>query len=160
MGFDPRIETINNVEAWLGSIPVHGWYDVRKPLVSTRNLADIMPLTSIWPGLAVNPCPYYPKDTPALCYGATTGSTPWRFNLHVIDTGHALLKGPTGSGKSVALGVIAANFRAIPGGQLFFMIRAIQPTCSRKRSAVSTWISAKRKYRFNRWRGLTIRLTG
>ncbi|MGO9605796.1 MAG: conjugal transfer protein TrbE [Candidatus Binataceae bacterium] len=121
MGFDPRIETINSIEAWLGSIPIHGWYDVRKPLVSTRNLADIMPLTSIWPGLARNPCPYYPAGTPALCYGATSGSTPWRFNLHVADTGHTIEVGPTGMGKSVALGIIAANFRAIPGGQVFFM---------------------------------------
>ena len=71
------------MEAWLGSIPIHGWYDVRKPLVNTRNLADIMPLTSIWPGLATNPCPYYPENTPALCYGATTGGTPLRLNLHV-----------------------------------------------------------------------------
>ena len=83
MGFDPRIETANANESWLGSIPIHGWYDVRKPLVSTRNLVDIMPLTSVWSGLAVNPCPYYPPNTPALCYGATTGSTPFRFNLHV-----------------------------------------------------------------------------
>ena len=30
LGFDPRIETINAVESWLGSIPIHGWYDVRK----------------------------------------------------------------------------------------------------------------------------------
>jgi type IV secretion/conjugal transfer VirB4 family ATPase len=120
MGFDPRIETINAVEAWLGSIPGHGWYDVRKPLVNTRNLSDILPLTSVWPGLAVNPCPYYPKKTPALCYGATAGSTPWRFNLHVADTGHVTIMGPTGSGKSVALGTIAANFRATPGGQVFF----------------------------------------
>ena len=121
MGFDPRIETHNANEAWLGSIPIHGWYDVRKPLVSTRNLADIMPLTSIWPGLATNPCPYYPEDTPALCYGATTGGTPWRFNLHVADTGHTTIEGPTGAGKSVALGVIVANARAVPDMQIFFM---------------------------------------
>jgi type IV secretion system protein TrbE len=121
MGFDPRIETYNATEAWLGSIPIHGWYDVRKPLVSTRNVADIMPLTSVWPGLAVNPCPYYPKDTPALCYGATTGGTPWRFNLHVTDTGHTLLIGPTGAGKSVALGFIAANARVVQRMQIFFM---------------------------------------
>jgi len=120
IGFDPRIETINAVEAWLGSLPGHGWYDVRRPLVNTQNLADILPLTSIWPGLATNPCPYYPKDTPALCYGATTGSTPFRLNLHVGDTGHTGIYGPTGSGKSVALGAIAANFRAIPNGQVFF----------------------------------------
>jgi type IV secretion system protein VirB4 len=121
MGFDPRLETHNTNEAWLGSIPIHGWYDVRKPLVSTRNLADIMPLTGIWSGLAINPCPYYPKNTPALCYGATTGSTPWRFNLHVADTGHTTIEGPTGAGKSVALGVIVANARAVPGMQVFFM---------------------------------------
>lgn len=120
IGFDPRIESINAVEAWLGSLPGHGWYDIRRPLVNTQNLADILPLTSIWPGLETNPCPYYPKDTPALCYGATTGSTPFRFNLHVGDTGHTGIYGPTGSGKSVALGAIAANFRAVPDGQLFF----------------------------------------
>src|SRR5713226_8479113 len=120
MGFDPRIESINAVEAWLGSLPGHGWYDVRRPLVNTQNLADILPLTSVWPGLAMNPCPYYPKNTPALCYGATTGSTPFRLNLHVGDTGHTAIFGPTGSGKSVALGIIAANFRAVPDGQVFF----------------------------------------
>ena len=120
MGFDPRNETINAVEAWLGSLPGHGWYDVRRPLVNTQNLADILPLTSIWAGLATNPCPYYAKNTPALCYGATTGSTPFRLNLHVGDTGHTGIYGPTGSGKSVALGAIAANFRAVPDGQIFF----------------------------------------
>ena len=120
MGFDPRIETINAVEAWLGSLPGHGWYDVRRPLVNTQNLADILPLTGIWSGLAENPCPYYPQHTPALCYGATSGSTPFRLNLHVADTGHTGIYGPTGSGKSVALGTIAANFRAIPDGQVFF----------------------------------------
>jgi type IV secretion system protein VirB4 len=120
IGFDPRIETINAVEAWLGSLPGHGWYDIRRPLVNTQNLADILPLTSIWPGLPNNPCPYYPKSTPALCYGATTGSTPFRLNLHVGDTGHTAIFGPTGSGKSVALGTIAANFRSVPNGQIFF----------------------------------------
>jgi len=120
IGFDPRIESINAVEAWLGSLPGHGWYDVRRPLVNTQNLADILPLTSIWSGLEFNPCPYYPKDTPALCYGATSGSTPFRLNLHVGDTGHTGIFGPTGSGKSVALGTIALNFRGVPDGQIFF----------------------------------------
>jgi type IV secretion system protein VirB4 len=119
MGFDPRIETINAAEAWLASLPGQGWYDVRRPLVNTQNLADILPLTSIWPGLATNPCAYYPRETPALCYGATSGSTPFRFNLHTSDTGHTAIFGPTGGGKSVALGTIAANFRAVPEGQIF-----------------------------------------
>jgi type IV secretion system protein TrbE len=119
-GFDPRIERPNAVEAWLGSIPIHGWYDVRKPLVHTQNLADILPLTSVWPGLAVSPCPYYPKDTPALAYGATVSGTPWRFNLHVNDVGQTLIIGPIGTGKSVALGTISVNFRFVPDSQIFF----------------------------------------
>ena len=119
-GFDPRIERANAVEAWLGSIPIHGYYDVRKPLVHTQNLADILPLTSIWSGLSVNPCPYYPPNTPALCYGATVNGTPFRFNLHVSDIGHTLLEGPIGAGKSVGLLTIAANARAVPGMQIFY----------------------------------------
>lgn len=120
MGFDPRIESINSVEAWLGSLPGHGWYDVRRPLVNTQNLSDILPLTSVWPGLETNPCPYYPEGTPALCYGATSGSTPFRFNLHVGDTGHTAIFGPTGSGKSVALCTIVANFRGVPSSRIFY----------------------------------------
>jgi hypothetical protein len=36
-----------------------------------------------------------PPNTPALCYGATTGSTPFPFNLHQGDTGHTMIEGPT-----------------------------------------------------------------
>jgi type IV secretory pathway VirB4 component len=86
---------------------------------SERAPTPYSPLTSIWSGLATNSCPYYPKDTPALCYGATAGSTPFRLNLYVGDTGHTAIFGPTGSVKSVALGTIAANFRAVPDGQVF-----------------------------------------
>ena len=43
-GFDPRIERPNATDAWLGSIPIHGWYDARKPPIHTQNLADIAPL--------------------------------------------------------------------------------------------------------------------
>ena len=122
MGFDPRIETINANEAWLGSIPIHGWYDVRKPLVSTRNLVDIMPLTSIWSGLAVNPCPYYPAEHA----GALLRRD---HRQHAVPLQpprgryrpHASRSDRPASGKSVALGVIVANARAIPGMQIFFM---------------------------------------
>src|SRR6202022_3575639 len=35
-------------------------------------------------------------------------------------TGHTTIEGPTGAGKSVALGIIVANARAVPDGQIFF----------------------------------------
>ena len=104
----------------MDEIYVIGWYDVRKPLVHTQNLADILPLTTVWSGLAVNPCPYYPPETPALIYGATANGTPWRFNLHVSDVGHTLIVGQIGAGKSVALLTITSNFRFIPNSQIFF----------------------------------------
>src|ERR1700686_676760 len=53
--------------------------------------------------------------------GGPPGGTPWRFNLHVADTGHTTVEGPTGAGKSVALGIIVANARAVPDMQIFFM---------------------------------------
>jgi type IV secretion system protein VirB4 len=51
MGFPAFIETINAVEAYLGTLPSHGYANVRRPLMHTGNLAHLLPLTSVWPGL-------------------------------------------------------------------------------------------------------------
>ena len=118
-GFGARVEEVNALEAYLGSLPGHGHPNVRKPLLHTLNLADLMPLTSIWPGLEQHPCPYYPPDSPSLCYAATTGATPFRLNLHVSDVGHSLILGPTGSGKSTLVGLLMAQFFRYPGAQVF-----------------------------------------
>jgi type IV secretion system protein VirB4 len=50
LGFTARIETINTMDAWLGSLPGHGVENIRRPLVNTMNLADLLPLSSIWTG--------------------------------------------------------------------------------------------------------------
>jgi P-type conjugative transfer protein TrbG len=55
-----------------------------------------------------------PKKSPALLYAATSGATPFRFNLHVSDLGHTLIVGPSGAGKSTALGLIAAQWFRYP----------------------------------------------
>jgi type IV secretion system protein VirB4 len=70
-----------------------------------------MPASSTWPGLATCPSPLFPQNSPPLLYGAATGSTPFRLNLHVSDVGHTLIFGPTGSGKSTLLALLAAQFR-------------------------------------------------
>ncbi len=44
---------------------------------------------------------------------------PYFFNLHSRDVGHTLVFGPTGSGKSVLLGLIASNFLKYPNSQVF-----------------------------------------
>ncbi|HEY1561572.1 MAG TPA: hypothetical protein VGF71_11880, partial [Caulobacteraceae bacterium] len=71
LGFATRVETINAMEAWLGSLPGHTVPNVRRPLIHTDNMADLLPLTSVWTGRATNPCPFYPPGSPALLQAAT-----------------------------------------------------------------------------------------
>jgi type IV secretion system protein VirB4 len=119
LGFSCRIEDVNAVEAWRGSLPGDGYCNIRRVLLHTLNLADLMPITSVWAGLRENPSSLMPKKSPALLYAATSGATPFRFNLHVSDLGHTLLVGPSGAGKSTALGLIAAQWFRYPRAQVF-----------------------------------------
>jgi type IV secretion system protein VirB4 len=117
-GFAARIETLNATEAFLGSLPGNWYANIREPLVNTRNLADLVPLNSVWSGSPVAPCPFYPDGSPPLMQVAS-GSSPFRLNLHSGDVGHTLIFGPTGSGKSTLLALIAAQFRRYRQAQLF-----------------------------------------
>ncbi len=117
-GFAARIETLNATEAFLGSLPGNWYANIREPLVNTRNLADLVPLNSVWSGSPIAPCPFYPDGSPPLMQVAS-GSSPFRLNLHSGDVGHTLIFGPTGSGKSTLLALIAAQFRRYGRAQLF-----------------------------------------
>lgn len=120
LGFPSQVESINAVEAYLGSLPGHGFPNVRRPLVHTLNLSHLLPTTSIWAGQSGNPCPFYPPKSPPLLYAATTGSTPFRVVLHENDVGHTVVMGPTGAGKSVLLNLIVAQHFRYPNAQVFF----------------------------------------
>lgn len=117
-GFGARIETLNATDAFLGSLPGVSYANMREPLINTRNLADLIPLNSVWSGSPVAPCPFYSAGSPPLMQVAS-GSTPFRLNLHVGDVGHTLIFGPTGSGKSTLLSLIAAQFRRYADAQIF-----------------------------------------
>ena len=108
-------ETVNAIEAWLGSLPGHVYANVRQPPVSTLNLAHMMPLSAVWAG----PERDDHFDAPPLFLARTEGSTPFRFSLHVGDVGHTLIIGPTGAGKSVLLALMALQFRRYAGAQIF-----------------------------------------
>jgi type IV secretion system protein VirB4 len=118
-GFPARIEDLNASDAYFGSLPGHGHYNVRKPLLHTQNLADLLPTTAVWAGLETNPCPMYPEDTPALIYASTDGRTPFRYHPHVGDVGHNLVLGPIGSGKSTFLGILDAQAFRVPEMRVF-----------------------------------------
>ncbi len=119
LGFAARIETINTLDAYLGSLPGHGVENVRRPLINTLNLADLLPTSTIWTGSQKAPCPLYPPRAPALMHCITDGATPFRLNLHVRDLGHTFLFGPTGAGKSTHLAMLAAQLRRYRGMSIF-----------------------------------------
>lgn len=113
--FTCMIETVNAVEAWLGSLPGQVYANIRQPPISTLNLAHMIPLSAVWAGEARD----HHFKAPPLLFGKTEGSTPFRFALHVGDVGHTLVVGPTGAGKSVLLALMALQFRRYPQSQVF-----------------------------------------
>ncbi|MHB8549460.1 MAG: VirB4 family type IV secretion/conjugal transfer ATPase [Acidiferrobacterales bacterium] len=118
-GFGVRIEDLNAVEAYLGSVPGNTWANVRRPLINTLNLAHLLPFTSVYPGPAVHPCPFYPPESPPLVWASTDGATPFRLCLHEGDVGHTAILGPTGAGKSTLLGLLMAQQFRYPKAQVF-----------------------------------------
>ena len=113
--FTAMVETVNAVDAWLGSLPGHAYANVRQPPISTLNLAHMIPLSAVWAG----PERDEHFGAPPLLYGKTEGSTPFRLSLHVGDVGHTLVVGPTGAGKSVLLALMALQFRRYDRSQVF-----------------------------------------
>jgi type IV secretion/conjugal transfer VirB4 family ATPase len=127
VGFVCKVEDVNAVEAWVGSLPGQAYADLRRPLVSTLNLCDMMPMSAIWPGPTSNAhltaeCTKrgHPGVQPPLLFARTAGATPFRFDLHQSDVGHTMIVGPTGSGKSVLLNTIAVQWLRYPEAQVFF----------------------------------------
>ncbi|WP_333985286.1 conjugal transfer protein TrbE [Ectopseudomonas khazarica] len=125
-GFVTIAESLNAVEAWLSSIPGNAYANVRQPLISTLNLAHLMPVSAVWAGPARNEH----LDGPPLVITRTDGATPFRLVTHVGDVGHTLVAGPTGMGKSVLLATLALQFRRYPDSRLFFfdMGRSLRAT--------------------------------
>jgi len=116
-GLVARIEDLNAVEAWLGGLPGEAYADVRRPLVSSLNLADLLPASAAWAGP--------PRDAalggPPLAVVRSAGATPFRLVLHVGDVGHAMVVGPTGSGKSALLAFLALQWLRYPRARVVFL---------------------------------------
>ena len=118
-GFAVRDETLNSREAWLGSLPGHVYANVRRPLVSSLNLAHFMPISAVWAGDAENT---HLKEVCGTAHAhvtcSTVGATPFRLNLNVGDVGHTLLIGPTGAGKSTLLSTLTLQWLKYPKAQV------------------------------------------
>ena len=113
-GFVATPETLNAVEAWLSSLPGQVYANVRTPIVSTLNLAHLMPISAVWAGPERNTH----LGGPPLLVTRTEGATPFRLDLHLGDVGHTLIVGPTGAGKSVLLATLVLQFRKYASAQI------------------------------------------
>lgn len=109
-GFSVKEETFNNTQAWLGMMPGNVYANIRRPLISTKNFSNIIPLSSAWQGLLHND---FTEETCGssipLCTCSTSYGTPFFLNLNVRDVGHTFVFGPTGAGKSTLLALLMAS---------------------------------------------------
>ncbi|EAJ5683702.1 conjugal transfer protein TrbE [Campylobacter lari] len=119
LGFLSRTETINSVEAYLGTLPGFVYPNLRRPILNTLNLTHLMPLASIWSGEKYNPNDKFPPFSPPLMQVVTSGNTPFRLNLHVSDLGHTLIFGPPGSGKSTLLANMFLAWQKYPNAKIY-----------------------------------------
>ena len=115
LGFITINETVNCVETFLGAIPGNIYNNIRTPILNTVSLCHLLPTSSVWAGDKWNK----ELNMPPLVYTQTKGSTAFRFNLHVGDIAHTCIIGPTGAGKSTALGLINAQYKKYPNSQVF-----------------------------------------
>lgn len=150
LAFTARVETINTMDAFLGSLPGHGVENVRRPLLNTMNLADLLPTSSIWTGDDKAPCPLFPPHAPAFMHCVTSGNSPFRLNLHVRDLGHAIMFGPTRAGKSTHLGILALQFRRYLGARIYAFDKGMSmyPACRAARGRHYTVASNDDKLAF------------
>jgi len=82
-GFVTIPETLNAVDAWLPAIPGNAYANVRQPIISTLNLAHMMPVSAVWAGPEKNAH----LDGPPLIVTRTDGATPFRLVTHIDREG-------------------------------------------------------------------------
>lgn len=119
-GFVAYRETINLLEAYLGSLPGHTIQNIRRPIIHSLNLADMIPARRIYEGepkLKNNNL--MPKNSPPLSYCLGIDGGPFWFSNFVADVGNMFCFGPTGAGKTYFLAHIALSYLRYKNAKIF-----------------------------------------
>lgn len=110
--FRVKIESLNLLEAYLGSLPCHGGYNIRKMMVDVQFVSHVLPISQAYIGQPQSPCEMAGyKNAPALLAAKTPDGQLFWLNGHVGDVGHMAIMGPTGSGKSTLIAAIMSAHR-------------------------------------------------
>jgi type IV secretion system protein VirB4 len=118
-GFEAKTETFNAFQSFLSMQPGNYYSNVRRPILSSGNLAHIIPLSSVWPGARSNS---WTKEcfscASPLLIASTSSKTPFFLNLNVGDVGHTFIFGPTGGGKSTLMCLLESQFLKYKGANV------------------------------------------
>jgi type IV secretion system protein VirB4 len=118
-GFTAKVETVNAFNAFLSMQPGNVYANVRRPLISSGNVSHIIPLSSVWAGMARNEWTEECFGCPApLLTCSTASKVAFFLNLNVGDVGHGFIFGPTGGGKSTLLCLLESQFLKYRGANI------------------------------------------
>ena len=120
-GFGAKIESSNSFQAWLGMLPGNSYADVHRTLISSRNTAHIIPLSSIWTGDFYNRWTSEHIGCAAPLITASSDGTPFFLNLNVGDVFHSFIFGPSGAGKSTFLCFLESMWLKYPGSNVIVL---------------------------------------
>lgn len=106
-------ETIHLLSAWVTTMPGQ-WRECKRwALLSSENMEDMAPVQTILRGEEQNN--YLAEQTgrkfPALTVLSTDYATPYYFNFHHGALGHAMVVGPSRSGKSVFMNFLISQWQ-------------------------------------------------
>lgn len=125
-GFTCKEEQLNSLNAFLGMTAGDVHRNIRRPLVTSGNFSQVLPLSAVWSGMVSN------KFTNEVCgidaplvTCSTNYGTPFFLNLNDGDVGHTLIFGPTGAGKSTLLGLLSISHLKYPFGQVFIIDKGL-----------------------------------
>lgn len=119
IGFSARLETVNATEAYLGSLPGHSIENLRRNIVSSEILTDLIPLDAPFQGERFSPNKNYGLNAPYLMAVHGFDYSKAYLNLHVQDLANCLVVGPPGTGKSVFLGSLITSLLRYEGMKVF-----------------------------------------
>ena len=113
VGYRAKIERANTLAAWDGTLPGNVYANTSTVIMTTRNLAHLVPSTTPVSGPRWNTH----LNGPPLLYTTGRGATPFALDLHDDDVGHTFIVGPTGSGKSFLVSLLCMQWLKYGGGQ-------------------------------------------
>jgi type IV secretion system protein VirB4 len=121
LGIMARIEDMNAVEAIEGTRPANGSSNIRRPLMTGANFADLVLPVDHWPGLPYMDSPAFPDNTPVPLICSGTGREPFWWPTYIGQVGHQLIIGSTGTGKSGLIGALVAAYTGVPDARIVWL---------------------------------------